>query len=182
MRSVGVFLEFCLQLLFFSKKPAPPSATRASAAKSRPLRPPRLRSKRPRRSSAALCAVMVLSAIAQFLKRVCILVIGLFRLTYRKVRLLATIGNSWSVIGTRGSVLDFSMGWTFQLMHTRLQSCMHACCRLQNISQCVTTTALSRLSPRQDCVGQVDVVVSLCTSVLIYYLVCRLSSPKDHGT
>ena len=35
--------------------------------------------------------VMVFSAIAQFLKRVCILVIGLFRLTYRKVSLLVAV-------------------------------------------------------------------------------------------
>ena len=35
---------------------------------------------------------MVLSAIVQFLKRVCILVIGLFRITYRKVSVVAVDG------------------------------------------------------------------------------------------
>lgn len=36
---------------------------------------------------------MVLSALVQFLKRVCILVIGLFRLTYRKVKCVDVIEN-----------------------------------------------------------------------------------------
>ena len=182
MRSIGVFLEFCLQVLFLSNKPAPSSDSRSSAAKSRPLRPPRLRSKRPRRSSAALCVVMVFSAIAQFLKRVCILVIGLFRLTYRKVSLLVTVeecSNEWGAECTCRWWI-FNMRLIFQLMHTTHHRHHHtpiwiwcmlvlACCRLQNISLCGTTTALSHHSQRQDCVGQILIIMSLCNTSLRGY-------------
>ena len=45
-----------------------------------------------------------------------------------------------------------------------------ACCRLQNISLCGTTTALSHHSQRQDCVGQILIIISLCnTSLQVYF-------------
>ena len=92
MRAAGVLLEFCLQVLFLSNytDPAQESSQSSVVTRSRSRR----RSKRPRRVGRAAVGdrvVMVLSAIVQFLKRVCILVIGLFRLTYRKVTLLTAV-------------------------------------------------------------------------------------------
>ena len=85
MRSVGVLLEFCVQVLFLSNRELPGSA----AHKRHHLTRLRSRSKRQAgRPTVIGTAGMVLSAIVQFLKRVCILVIGLFRLTYRKVLLV----------------------------------------------------------------------------------------------
>ena len=90
MRTAGVLLEFCLQVLFLSNYPAPESSQNFAVGRSRP----RHRSKRPRpvgRAAVGDRVVMVLSSIVQFLKRVCILVIGLFRLTYRKVTLMTAV-------------------------------------------------------------------------------------------
>lgn len=106
MRAAGVLLEFCLQVLFLSNYPAPgqESSQSSTVARSRP----RYRSKRPRRVGRAAVgnrAVMVLSAIVQFLKRVCILVIGLFRLTYRKVTLLTAVDLRKHCCRRKGGVL-----------------------------------------------------------------------------
>ena len=42
-----------------------------------------------RKRSRRLAVVMVLGALLQFIKRLCILLVGLLRLSYRKVGLLA---------------------------------------------------------------------------------------------
>lgn len=103
MRPLAVLVEFSLLVLFSPlsgpdhAKNQPPSV----AAKSKRRQQSKWWAAAGTRARSAGLAVMVVGALLQFIKRVCILVIGLLRLSYRKVsqrhHALARVYCAWLV-------------------------------------------------------------------------------------
>lgn len=144
MRSAGVLIDFCLQVLFLSKysnSEAPQGA--ATCSKGGRLRQRSKRPRRPDRAALSHTPGMVLSAIVQFLKRVCILVIGLFRLTYRKVTIMGAMG---SVQKARSSSLCSRLvGRTVVLInehHDKQLACAIACHQIRVYMYLVTVDTI----------------------------------------